>query len=107
MGAIDDELGPQLFKVDPSGHLLGYKAAAAGFKEQEDSNALEKIVKKDLDLTEKETVEQAIMCLQDVLQMDLKSKDLQVGLVTVANPKFTVLGDDKVDEYLTSIAERD
>ena len=34
--------------------------------------------RKELDLTEKETVQQAIMCLQDVLQMDLKSKDLEV-----------------------------
>merc|ERR1712146_767491 len=105
--AVDDEQGPQLFKVDPSGHLLGYKAAAAGFKEQEGSNALEKIVKKDLDLTEKETIQQAIMCLQDVLQMDLKAKDLEVGIVSVSRPQFTVLSDEKVEDILTAIAERD
>ena len=25
LGAIDDEKGPQLYKVDPAGHFLGYK----------------------------------------------------------------------------------
>jgi len=105
--AVDDEQGPQLFKVDPSGHLLGYKAAAAGFKEQEGSNALEKIVKKDLDLTEKETIQQAIMCLQDVLQMDLKAKDIEVGICTKANPMFKKFTEEMIDDQLTQIAERD
>lgn len=105
--AMDDEAGPQLYKVDPAGHFVGYLAAAAGAKEQEGSNALEKIIKKELDLTEKETVQQAIMCLQDILQMDLKSKDLEVGVVSAAQPKFTVLKDEQVDEHLTAIAERD
>jgi len=107
LGSIDDEKGPQLYKVDPAGHYIGFKACGAGAKEQEANNALEKIVKKDLDLTEKETVEQAIMCLQDVLQMDLKSKDIEVGVVTVTNPRFVCLSTEKIDEYLTSIAERD
>lgn len=31
---IDDEFGPQLLKVDPAGHYVGCKAAAAGTKEQ-------------------------------------------------------------------------
>jgi 20S proteasome subunit alpha 1 len=105
--SFDDELGPQLYKVDPSGHFVGYVAAAAGAKEQEGSNALEKIVKKELDLTKTETIQQAIMCLQDVLQMDLKSKDIEVGLVTKENPKFTKLTLTEIDDQLTQIAERD
>jgi hypothetical protein len=32
--SVDDEKGPQVFKVDPAGHVLGYKATAAGVKEQ-------------------------------------------------------------------------
>ena len=43
--AVDDEDGPQLFKVDPAGHYLGFKACAAGSKEQEANNFLEKRVK--------------------------------------------------------------
>ena len=32
--SVDDEKGPQVFKVDPAGHVLRYKATAAGSKEQ-------------------------------------------------------------------------
>ena len=28
--AIDEERGPQLFKTDPAGYFVGYKATAAG-----------------------------------------------------------------------------
>jgi len=28
LGSVDDEKGPQLFKVDPAGHYLGYKVRA-------------------------------------------------------------------------------
>ena len=43
---IDEERGPQVFKIDPSGHSLGFKAIAAGTKEQEAINHLEKLQKK-------------------------------------------------------------
>lgn len=39
---IDEEFGPQLFKIDPAGHFAGYKATASGLKEQECINFLEK-----------------------------------------------------------------
>merc|ERR1719389_1622890 len=56
--SIDDEKGPSLFMVDFSGLYMGQKAFATGAKEEEASNALEKIVKKfaapELKLTEAE-----------------------------------------------------
>lgn len=42
MGAIDEERGPALFKVDPAGHYFGYRACASGVKEAEAINYLEK-----------------------------------------------------------------
>lgn len=30
---IDDEQGPLLYKLEPSGHYCGYKAIASGVKE--------------------------------------------------------------------------
>merc|ERR1712190_591946 len=62
--SIDDEKGPTLYQVDPAGNFFGYKAAAAGTKDQEAFNALEKIVKKKQALPEDETIQQAIGCLQ-------------------------------------------
>lgn len=32
---IDEEFGPQVYKVDPSGQATGFKAIATGSKEQE------------------------------------------------------------------------
>lgn len=34
LAGIDDERGPVLYKMDPSGHFSGYRAVAAGVKEQ-------------------------------------------------------------------------
>lgn len=39
---IDDELGPQIFKLDPAGYYVGFYATAAGQKQQEAMNYLEK-----------------------------------------------------------------
>lgn len=54
---FDDERGPQLFKCDPAGYYVGYKATAAGAKQQEALNHLEKKLKKDPELNEEDSVE--------------------------------------------------
>merc|ERR1711957_964915 len=105
--SIDDEAGPSLYQVDPAGMYLGYKACAAGTKDQEAINALEKVVKKKLDLTEAETIQQAIACLQSVMGMDFKAGDIEVGVVSKARPFFARLTDNEVDTHLTAIAEKD
>jgi len=104
---IDEEKGPQLFRCDPAGHYLGFKACSAGAKEQEANNLLEKKIKEKSDLTFKETVETAIVSLQTVIGSDLKSTDIEVGVVTKQNPKFTVLTETEVESYLSSISDRD
>lgn len=42
----DAERGPQIFKLDPAGYFVGFHATAAGQKQQESMNALEKKWKK-------------------------------------------------------------
>jgi 20S proteasome subunit alpha 1 len=42
----DPELGPQVFKLDPAGYFVGFHATAAGQKQQEAMNHLEKKWKK-------------------------------------------------------------
>ena len=34
--SVDDEKGPQLFKIDPAGHFWGYRATAAGTDQPEE-----------------------------------------------------------------------
>jgi hypothetical protein len=43
---IDPEFGPQCFKLDPAGFFVGFHATAAGQKQQEAMNHLEKKWKK-------------------------------------------------------------
>lgn len=53
----DDEWGPQLYKCDPAGYYVGYKATAAGAKQQEALNHLEKKLKKNPTLNMEDTIE--------------------------------------------------
>ena len=57
MIGIDNEFGPQVYKADPAGYYCGYKATAAGVKQTEASNYLEKRIKKKQDYNEDETIE--------------------------------------------------
>lgn len=43
---IDEENGPQCFKLDPAGYFVGFHATSAGQKQQEAMNFLEKRWKK-------------------------------------------------------------
>jgi len=104
---IDDEAGPQLFRTDPAGHYVGYKACAAGAKEQEANNFLEKKIKSNSNMTSQQAIETAIICLQTCVGSDLKPTDLEVAVVTKQNPKFTVLTEQEIDAHLTAISDRD
>merc|ERR1719382_941909 len=105
--SIDDEKGPSLYQIDPAGNYFGFKAAAAGVKETEAKTALEKIVKKGLKMTEDETIQQAIGCLQAVMGMDFKPTDIEVGVVSSSRPGFRRLSEADIDAHLTAIAEKD
>lgn len=102
---VDDEKGAQVFKVDPAGHYLPYKAVATGKAEPEAMNFLEKKVDVLSTLSEKDTIELAISAMQYVLSTDFKSTEIEVGVVTVGS-KFRVLKEDEIEERLNSISEK-
>ena len=105
--AVDEERGPQLFKTDPSGYFVGYKAIAVGAKDTEANNHLEKKLKAGAALGEAETIRAAIGALQSVLGEDFKASEVEVGLVTTGQPAFRVLTEQEVEEHLVAISERD
>jgi 20S proteasome subunit alpha 1 len=105
--SIDDEKGPSLFQCDPAGYYAGYKGCAAGAKETEAQNALEKIVKKKQALPESETIQQAILCLQTVMGQDFKEGDIEVGLVSKKRAGFVRLSEEEIRNNLDAIAEKD
>merc|ERR1712070_1094259 len=100
---------PQMFRCDPAGYYVGYKATSAGQKEQEANNFLEKRYKADLNpsLTYDDTVQLALACLQNVLGSDLKAPDIEACVVRNEQQKFTRLSADELEAQLTALAERD
>jgi len=105
---IDDELGPQLYKCDPAGAFAGWVACCAGPKEQEATNFLEKkLIRGDVSLNTTETIQMTISSLQSVLSADFKGTEIEVGVVSMEDPKFKMLKPDEIEDILTAIAQRD
>lgn len=127
---------PQLYRCDPAGYYIGYKATSAGSfigvkwhpaiwcamvspsrhpascagqKEQEANNYLEKRYKVDPNpqLSYNDTVQLALACLQNVLGSDLKAADVEAFVVRNDNLKFTPLSNEEIETQLTALAERD
>jgi 20S proteasome subunit alpha 1 len=108
-GAADED-GAQLYKVDPAGQFMGWKATSAGAKFEAAQNHFEKQLKKDgaefKNLGTTESVDAAIMALQAALATDFKAEDCEVAVCEKGKP-FRVLADEEVAARLTAIAERD
>lgn len=108
---MDEESGPSLYKCDPAGHYVGYRACAAGAKEQEALNFLQNKFKpqdgKDVELSEEDTIQTTIAALQSVLSADFKPEEIEVAVVSATNTKFHLLSAKEIEDHLTALAERD
>jgi len=115
--SVDSEFGPQLYKCDPAGYYVGYKATASGPKTQEALNYLEKKLKnKDCAQGDwQDVVELGITTLSTVLSVDFKKGELEVGIVggprtdgkEGTDTQFRALTEDEIDERLQAIADKD
>lgn len=106
IAAVDDEMGPQIFKVDPAGHYFPYFATAAGAKESEAVSFLEKRVAHVASYDVNETVRCAIAALQSVLNADFKASAIE-AIVIPGNSCCHFLTEDEIDGHLNIIAETD
>ena len=115
--SVDSEFGPQLYKCDPAGYYVGYKATASGPKQQEAVNHLEKKLK-NKECAEgnwEDVVELGIIALSTVLSVDFKKGELEVGIVggpkvggkEGSDPGFRALTEDEIEERLQAISEKD
>lgn len=131
---IDSERGPQVFKVDPAGYYVGFRATAAGSKQTEANNFLEKQFKKSTtsdaaeeaaqvaaSMSTEEVLDLAVNTLSTVLQQDLKASEIEVGIVggpnaqdenddskaAQAQRRFRTLNEDEINVILDRLAERD
>ena len=110
--AIDSERGPQIFKVDPSGTIVGFKAAASGSKAQEARSLLERYFSSPsatasatasaIDITPPiNPIHVALTVMIKLLGSDVKPNDLEVGLVTSSG--FSKLSDHQISSHLISL----
>lgn len=72
----------------------------------EAQNHLEKKLKKRTDYNGDETIQMAIATLANVLSMDFKANELQIGVVDKSE-KFRILPESEIEKHLTTIAEKD
>lgn len=115
--SVDSEYGPQLYKCDPAGYYVGYRATASGPKQQEILNHLEKKLKNKeyAEGTWEDVVELAISTLSTVLSVDFKKGELEVGIVggpsvdgrEGTQAEFRALTEEEIDDRLQAISERD
>ena len=124
---IDPEHGPQVFKLDPAGYFVGFHATAAGQKQQEAMNHLEKKWKKlgggtgadepaaaGKQLSRAEVIEMAIEALSTVHATDYKPGEVEIGIVSTSEEepekergKWRVMPVDEVEKHLLAYAEKD
>ena len=83
------------------------QASSAGVKMTEANNALEKKIRKNPSWSREETIEEAISTLSAVCSLDFKPSEVEVGVVSAAEPKFRLLTETEVETHLQNIAERD
>ena len=102
-----DEIdGPQLWRSDPAGSVAQFKGCAAGEKEQEAFNNLEK-KKVNLEMEKDDIVCAAIDCLQSVTTSEFRIGDVEIAMVTKEKKEFHVLSEEEIERYLTMVSDRD
>lgn len=86
--AYDCEKGPLVYKTDPAGYFCSYRAISVGTKMTEANTYLEKKLKKKQDYNTEEAIQLAISCLSNVLSVDFRPSEIEVGVVTMDQPEF-------------------
>jgi 20S proteasome subunit alpha 1 len=104
---VDEEFGPQVYRIDPSGQSVGFRAVATGSKEQEAMTQLEKHWKKNEgNWDTKGTIETAIQVLQTVISSDFKANEIEIGISTAAHPQFRKLTEAEIEQFLNDLADK-
>ena len=102
---VDDEMGPQVFKVDCAGHYLPFFASAAGPKEQEAMNFLEKRATEMKEYNNEQVIRCAITCLGHVLGSDFRGSEIEVATIVGKEGNFQTLTEEEIDAHLSAIAD--
>ncbi|XP_046388724.1 proteasome subunit alpha type-5 [Ischnura elegans] len=98
---VDDEKGPQLFHMDPSGTFVQFDAKAIGSGSEGAQQTLQEVYHKTMTL--KEALNSALTILKQVMEEKLNSTNVEMVTVT---PKdyFHMLSKEEVEEVIKELA---
>merc|ERR1712183_803957 len=95
-----DEMGPQLYQVDPSGSYFAWKASAIGKNMVNAKTFLEKRYSDDMEL--EDAIHTAILTLKEGFEGQISSKNIEIGIIST-DKKFRVLTPAEIDDYLAEV----
>ncbi|KAL0207242.1 hypothetical protein P9112_011870 [Eukaryota sp. TZLM1-RC] len=100
--------GAKIYRVDPSGHVAGFHGIAAGSKDLEAQNLLEKKIR--LEEGHRSSDWTIISCLEIMITLlgeSVRAMDVEIVSCNVEDCTVRYLTDPEVENLLTAIAERD
>jgi len=95
-----DDLGPQLYQVDPSGSYWAWKASAIGKNMVNAKTFLEKRYNEDIEL--EDAIHTAILTLKEGFEGEMNEHNIELGIIG-EDRKFQVLTPSQVKDYLGEI----
>ena len=98
VAGYDEEDGPQLFQVDPSGSSFGWKATAIGKYYINAKNFLERRYTDDVELDD--AIHIALLTLRESFEGEMTENNIEVGIVSSEEKVFRILSPAEVRDYL-------
>jgi len=89
---------PHLYQVDPSGTYFAWKATAIGRNHLNAKNFLEKRYTEDMEL--EDAIHTALLTLREGFEGEMTANNIQVGVVSQRDGKFSILTPEQIQDYL-------
>ena len=97
-----DETGPCLYHTDPSGTHTKYLAKAIGAGSESAQTLLQEQYNKSLTLVEAQKI--ALEALKQVMEDKISSDNIEMAIITVENPIFTLLEEAEIQTLLQTLS---
>ncbi|OKY78462.1 MAG: 20S proteasome alpha subunit [Candidatus Methanohalarchaeum thermophilum] len=94
---------PKLFETDPSGAMMEYKATSIGENRSDIMEYFEDKYSEDLD--KEGAIKLGLNALKEVMEEELDSKSLEIGVAEVEDGCFEKLDEEEVKEYIKELDE--
>lgn len=96
-----DEKGPRLYHTDPSGTFVKYYAIAIGAGSEGALTTLQEECHKSISFDEAEKL--ALQILKQVMEEKISVRNVEIGCVTIDNPKFRLYDQKKISSILEQL----